>query len=246
MSAIESKLCDEERCVASPVCGRVPPASSDWREFPAFLAYTVVHIGRAAIFVFAQRSRALPQYSYWLSESLDVSLAFLLVRELYGHVLLSYPALRRFSRVLVRWSASVLLLAAAAAAAGMVGKETSRLASTLVALDWCAAILKSALVLLLFHFARLAGLTWQHYALGIGIGLAAYTALDTALLVLQTHAGLLRTAASALLNSASFNCSVLIWIVWFFRRRPSSPSRSPAHRALAEWDAELQALLRRD
>ena len=227
-----------------PETTRKQPAR--FRDFPAFFSYTIVHLARIAVFSVYRPNLLFTEYLYWVTEALDVGLGILVIHEIYAHVFRDYAALRRFGRVLMLWCAAILVLVATVTAAGAAGANEHRLTVTLVVLDWCVALLKAALLLLLFHFSRLAGLKWRHYALGIAVGVGVYTSVDIAGMVVRTHSRLLAAVTYGLVKSAAYNCSALVWMIYFFSQQAMSrPLGTVPDNEMDTWNSILEVLLRR-
>jgi hypothetical protein len=227
-------------CVAPAELARIQPTRL--RDLPAFLGYTVVHLARVALSYYVYRSNRAPTAWFWAAEAVDVSLGILVIYEIHCHVFRNYAALRRFSRVLVQWCAAILILVATIPAAGSTNWKDC-LTATMVVVGWCVALLKPALLLLLFRFSSFDGLPWSHYLLAMVIGMGAYTSVDVLGLTLQRHSALLPAAVNALVTSAAFNCSVLVWVVYFLTQGRSGTMVSGPNDEMETWNSILDVLL---
>jgi hypothetical protein len=65
-------------------------------------------------------------------------------------------------------------------------------------------------------------------------------------IAVRTNSGLLTAATYALLKSAAFNCSVLVWMIYFFSQQGMSRLFGPApDNEMDTWNSILEVLLRR-
>jgi hypothetical protein len=73
-----------------------------------------------------------------------------------------------------------------------------------------------------------------------------YTSVDFAGIAVRMHLGLLTTATYALLKSAAYNGSVLVWMIYFFSQPAISPLIGPvSNHEMDTWNSILDVLLRR-
>lgn len=215
------------------------------RRFPAFIAYTVVHSARIAVLLSVYR---LPTrmfiYADWIAEALDAALGILVIHEIYVNVLRNHPALRQYGRVLAQWCAAMLILVVMVTAAGSASSGRIRLATTFVVLDWSVALLKTALIVLLLSLGRFVGITGRQYAWGAAAGLAFYASVDVAGIAFRTHATWLTATAYALVKSAAFNCSVLVWMMYLLSRPGLTEAGAFLRgREMDAWNTALTELL---
>lgn len=220
------------------------------REFPFFSTYTVVHVIRFLVLfptsLFSRPPYAGYFYGYWSAEALDVVLGIAVIYELYSHVFGEYQALRRLGNVLFQWSAAMLLLAAVAMAAMTTGSDTSRVIAGIMVAEQCFAFIRAGLLLFLFLFARAFGLTWRHYIVGIALGFAVYVSVDMAAAAIRGNIGSIANATYALIKTGAYNCTAVIWMMYFLQKKPASTLVQTAPTAdLKNWNAALQQLLNR-
>ena len=196
------------------------------REFPCFSIYTVEHILRAIVLFLLS---SLPHhsytnyfYGYWTAEAIDVVLGIAVIYEIYSHVFREYEALQRLGNVLFQWSAAMLFLAAVTMAAVTHGSDASKLMAAIMVAEQCFSFLRAGLLLLLFVFARTFGLTWRHYVFGIALGFAVYVSVDMVVAAIRGNLGSVANATYTVVKTSAYNCSVVIWTVYFLQRKPNS------------------------
>ena len=192
------------------------------KEFPCFTIYTVEHVARAIGLFLTRHSYTNYFYGYWAAEALDVVLGIAVIYEIYSHVFREHEALKRLGNVLFQWSAAMLLLAAVMMGAVTHGSDVSRTIAGIMMAEQCFSFLRAGLLLLLFVFARAFGLTWRHYVFGIALGFAVYVSVDLAVAAIRGNLGTVANATYTIVKTAAYNCSVVIWTVYFLQRKPST------------------------
>lgn len=220
------------------------------REFPLFLTYTLVHLFRFPILYFIYHlprpNYVLYFYSYWAAEVVTASLSFAVIHEIYKHVFRRYDALRTLGNLMFRWTLAVMFLIAAVVAASSVGDETDRILRGVMAFDQSVAVVLGGLIFFLFLFTSYFGLTWRDFAFGIAIGLALYTTVDLAAMAIRIHWGAVANNTVSLVRSAAYNCSVLVWVAYCWRKEPArKPVASVPTHDLERWNAALLELAQR-
>jgi hypothetical protein len=221
-----------------------------WRSFPVFTAYTVFHAISIPLTFFVQyRPHATYLsffYTYWLREAIAAVLAFCVISEIYSHIFARYEALEKLGKLLFRWVGSIIILVAVVTAASTSGSDFTRLVSGILALSQAIAIIKTGLVLFLFMFAVYFHLRWPNYLFGITVGLGFYASLDLFQKALLLRHGLGINMAAGIVNSAAYNCSVIIWLTYLLvpMKENVSGEEFPAS-DLDHWNQALVRVLER-
>ena len=217
------------------------------REYPVFLVYTVSHVVRFLVLfsVFHEGSREAYRYAFLGAEAIDAALSFMVIYELYWHLLRSYEGIQKLAGLLFRAAAVVLLaMAVATAALSPAAADTSRVLAGLFTLDRGVSIVRGGLLLLLFLFASYLGLRWKHFAFGIAAGFGVHISVELATFALRTHLGLLGKPVLSLISAAAYNFSVLVWLAYLLSAEPATqPAKLPARVELEGWNQALVELL---
>jgi hypothetical protein len=153
---------------------------------------------------------------YWLGEPLSVILGLAATYEVLWHLLRPYANVRFLGNGLFWLSFAIAFLI------GALMLDPAQFARTRIQFESALLLERSArfvqvgvLVVFIFFISRL-GLTWKQYAAGIVAGFGTAAGLQLALVELKSlHA--VADEPFVLLNSAAYNCAVLIWAIYFVR-----------------------------
>lgn len=208
--------------------------------FPVFFVYTVFHIVQAILsFVAFRISYTAYFYEWWTGEMLDVFLSLAVIQEIFRVSFNPYDALRRWS--FWTYFLVTLLLCGSALVMGYEHPEGySPLISALVTLDRSASFVSLGLVLFLFLFYRLFGMTWRHYVFGIASGFVLVASITTTSEAVRTYFGMRVDSLVTLANALAFTLAVALWSYYFV----SSKSRValdqvPGTEKLVAWNRAL-------
>ena len=217
------------------------------REYPVFLAYTISHVIRFTVLfpMYHQGSQEAYRYTFLGAEVLDAALSFLLIYELYRHLLRTYEGVQKLARLVFRGAAVVLLVTVVLTAAVSPARaDTSRVLAGLFTLDRGVSIVRGGLLLLLFLFSSYVGLRWKRFAFGIAVGLGVHISVELVTFALRTQLGLLGKPILSLISAAAYNCSVFIWLAYLLSPEPAMrPAKLPARLELEGWNQALLELL---
>lgn len=148
-------------------------------EFPVFFRYSVVCIAACAVslvpFVFF-----CPQYFYiyWVLNALTMGFEFAVLYELLVNALKPYSALIDLGKMLFRWAAVFLILAALLTAFATTGSGNNKLIAASELLQRTVRLMQCGLLLLFFGLEKRLGLTWRTHSMSIALGLGIYAAVD--------------------------------------------------------------------
>ena len=187
------------------------------RDFPVFLLYTLSVSGRDLILLFLKPNTRLYARIYFAGEPLTIILGLAVIYEVLWHLIRPYEVVRTMGVRLFWMSTAVAVLT------GLTMLKSSQFGRTTV---WFSVLLveRSArfvqvgvLIAFILFISRL-GLTWKHYTAGIVAGFGIAAGLQLALFELRSlHA--VSDNLFILLNSAAYNCAVLVWALYFIPRR---------------------------
>jgi len=219
------------------------------REFPAFFCYAIFEAAGGiviyAIDVSPSVSGPVYWWSYFLFLVIEVFVKFVVIGEVFTHLLRQYPPLGRLAKVLISGVGIVLVFAATIIAA-YANPTTFWLISATRILGRSVSAVQCGLILFLFVFAAHFHLSWGRSVFGITLGLGivagvylAYWALMAEWLFGQ------RTYLLDFLNMATYHVCVLIWFYYLLVPQKSATTSAaplPEHN-LDIWNRELERLL---
>jgi hypothetical protein len=218
------------------------------REFPVFFAYTVFQILEEGTLFTLDHSAAVSPYQYWsvywVGLSIDATLRFAIIFEVFASVFKSYPGLKRLGHILFRGGIVVLLFAAITVAAQAPDDGTFYILSRVHLLDLSVSVMQSGLWLLLIGFSFYFGLTWRSLAYGIAFGLGIFASVELATEAIRVWTGPVAGYAFDLVSMATYHCCVVIWLVYVLAPEvASSTVKELPQSNLEQWNAALQRLL---
>jgi len=218
-----------------------------YRQYPAFFVYAVWDVVRfLASFIFDTFGAYHAFfYFYYVGRVIGCIFFFLIAENLYRRFFAPFEGLQKLGRLLFRWTAFVMVAITAVA----VFTSTSRLETPWAALnnmDQAVTTVVAGVTFFLFVFAAYFGVEWDHYSLGIAVGIALSTSVAMTdrwvLSIFGSSAGPITSS----IHTAGSACAVVVWARYMLTRPRlvSPPLRSPAHN-LDKWNATLQELLAR-
>lgn len=148
-------------------------------EFPVFFRYSLVSVAGYAIvlipFVFY-----CPQYFYvyWPLTAVTMVLEFAVMYELLINALKPYSALIDLGKMLFRWAAVFLVLAALLTAFATTGTSTHKITAASELLQRTVRLMQCGLLLLFFGLEKRLGLSWRTHSMSIALGLGIYAGVD--------------------------------------------------------------------
>lgn len=217
-------------------------------EFPLFFLYTLVNSFVLCAAVILRASPVQPAwfpYADWAVSLISMIFAFGVLYEVFINTLKPYSALMDLGRMLFRWTAVVVGVAAMITvfATLSIFAADNRLAnlSTFEAVrllvDHSVRLMQCGLLVLLLLFEKRLGLSWRSRGMVIALGLGASAAVALAVSFLK---GFISSTAFKydldLLNGGFYVAVTLFWVVCLMRPEAhvgnvlQSPSRVIAQR----------------
>jgi hypothetical protein len=148
-------------------------------EFPVFFRYTLFCVigGAIALVPFVV---SCPQYFYvyWTLTAVTMVLEFGVLYELLVSALKPYSALIDLGKMLFRWAAVFLILAALLTAFATTGSGNNKLIAASELLQRTVRLMQCGLLLLFFGLEKRLGLSWRTHSMGIALGLGIYAGVD--------------------------------------------------------------------
>jgi hypothetical protein len=148
-------------------------------EFPVFFRYSLFCVAGCVIslipFIFY-----CPQYFYvyWSMTAVTMALEFAVMYELLVNALKPYSALIDLGKMLFRWAAVFLVLAALLTALATAGSGSHKMVAAMELLQRTVRLMQCGLLLLFFGLEKRLGLTWRTHSMSIALGLGIYAGVD--------------------------------------------------------------------
>jgi hypothetical protein len=148
-------------------------------EFPVFSRYLVFCIVGSAITLIPFVVYC-PQYFYvyWALTAVTMVLEFGVLYELLVNALKPYSALIDLGKMLFRWAAVFLILAALLTAFATTGSGNNKLVAASELLQRTVRLMQCGLLLLFFGLEKRLGLSWRTHSMSIAMGLGIYAGVD--------------------------------------------------------------------
>ena len=188
-----------------------------FKQFPAFVLYTWYEIAEFVV-LFAIAISGLgrgPWYLrlYLVTLAISTALRFGVIQEIFNHVFREQGPVAALARVALRWTTIFLLAVGVLCALFASGHSTASLIAGASWLGRGIAIVQCGLLLFLFLFSRLLGVSLQSYVFGIALGFGILSSVELANWAL--HASDLSESMARTLNllpTAGYHVAVLLWL----------------------------------
>ena len=148
-------------------------------EFPVFFRYTLFSVVSYAIGLIPFVVYC-PQYfyAYWALTAVTMVLEFAVLYELLVNALKPYSALIDLGKMLFRWAAVFLVLAALLTAFATTGASNNKIMAASELLQRTIRLMQCGLLLLFFGLEKRLGLSWRTHSMSIALGLGIYAGVD--------------------------------------------------------------------
>jgi hypothetical protein len=219
------------------------------REFPAFFCYALYEaIGGTILYgvdVSPSASAAFYWWTYLCFSILEVFIKFVVIGEVFTHLLSRYPPLARLAKILIS-GVGVVLVFTATVIAAYANPTTFWLISATRTLGRSVSVVQCGLILFLFVFAAHFHLNWRRSVFGItlGFGVAASVHLVCWSLLADWLIGQ-KSYFLDFLNMATYHICVLIWFYCLLVPQKSATTSTVLlpENNLDIWNRELERLL---
>jgi hypothetical protein len=220
------------------------------REFPAFFYYAIFEaVGGGIIYAIAVSpfvSGPTYWWSYFCFLLIEVFIKFVVIGEVFTHLLRQYPSLGRMAKVLISGVGIVLIFTAIIIAAYATAAAFWPISATRI-LGRSVSVVQCGLILFLFVFAAQFHLKWERSVFGITLGFGVVASFYLAHWALM--ADWLLGQKSFLLDfaiMATYLVCVLIWSYYLLVPQKSAITSAvflPEKNNLDIWNRELERLL---
>jgi hypothetical protein len=215
--------------------------------FFTYACYEIVEF--FLLFLVSQRNLNLRLYYapiYLGTLVISTALRFGIIQEIFNNIFRAQEQSETLAPDSLRW-ATVFLVTIAILCSLFLSSHT---ASTFIAgaawVERGVAIIQCGLVLFLFLFSGLLGLSWDSYAFGMAFGFGVLSSVELANWAMHTQE--LSVSAAKVLNllpTGGYHIAVLIWIGYLIvpARRSIQPPDEPIMYDVHHWNNELERFL---
>jgi hypothetical protein len=215
------------------------------RKFPFFFVYTLYEtlgfLFRFAAYTVGHGLGGLYRYVFLVTAAGSTALRFGIIQEIFDNAFRDYFRLRQVAATSMRWLTGFLVLAAGFTTFYSSGGAPDNLMVGVRLLERSVTIIQAGLLLFLFLFSRLFGLSWRSHAFGIALGFAIFASTEIAgwtlgLTALSEHSKDLLD----LLPTGSYHVSVLVWLGYLVAaEKPVGAAACPAPE-IDQWSGALE------
>jgi len=210
-------------------------------EFPVFFRYSLFCVVSYAIGL-APFVIACPQYFYvyWALTAVTMVLEFGVLYELLVNALKPYSALIDLGKMLFRWAAIFLILAALLTALATTGSGSNKMVAAMQLLQRTVRLMQCGLLLLFFGLEKRLGLSWRTHSMSIAMGLGIYAGVDLSTTYLIDRLPAFAGAFQILTNLVYLGATSL----WAYSLAKPEPARgnvldSPRRLIFQRWNEAL-------
>lgn len=215
------------------------------KNFPVFFFYTLYETFEFLLLFTAYMSGRstgiLYRYVFITTLAGSTALRFGIIQEIVNNVFHDYPRLKAIATPLMRWLAGLLFLAAILSLFYSSGTIPDNLLVVVRLLGRSVAIIQAGLLLFLFLFSRMFGLSWRSFVFGIAFGFAIFSSTELAKWTLELTS--LTEHSKDLLDllpTGSYHVSVLVWLGYLLAaEKPAGAATCPAPE-MDQWSEELE------
>jgi len=222
------------------------------RQLPLFFTYLIFELAQFLISFGLSLLSPFPVATYrWVllvfGNGILAILGLGVIYELANELLLSRSSLVSVSRVILRVTLAILVLAAAVGSGMLSGISVQRVMNIFEVIDFSSSLILAGMVLALFIFARALRVSWHSWIAGVALGFGISASIDLASAALRGEFGKSAFIAVDITQMAAFHTCVVIWLVSLFlaNRTPRFPDEKLKLSDLELWDQELQRMVQR-
>lgn len=208
------------------------------KQYPWFVAYLWLVLGRAPILFFLRPYRTTYFYSYWIAETITVALSLLVIFEIYRQVLTSSGFnLSRSTFVLL----TVALLALAAGSAfWLETADSPAMLRAILILSRTVRIVQVALLAILLVASLFFNFYWQSLPFGFALGYGVYATIELVAATFRSSLGPSGDTVFVAAKVLSYQLAVMVWIFFIWRHREQHALRAMPVASVSEWMRPVQ------
>ena len=210
------------------------------RRFPFFGTYAIFTLFSNGLLYLVQSFRLAYFYTYWICEGVSVILGFAVVYEVFGRLLMPYPALRRLALLIFQWSTVVLVLMGCVVLYAQSAADRDKLSAAVMVVAEATRIIEVGLLMFLFVFSTAFGLHWRQCVFGMALGLGIFATVELVGITMQNYWGAAVHSYVSVVRPVAFNISLLVWAGYLLvREKEASPAEAMHHGQLEQWNQVL-------
>jgi hypothetical protein len=218
-------------------------------NFPVFVAYVWYEIAEF-ILLFTISGTGLHQQIWYfrvflVTSAISAALRFGVIQEIFNNIFREQGKVDSLARVSLRWTTGFLLLGAVLFSLFASGQTSNSLLAGAAWVGRGIAIIQCGLVLFLFLFSRVIGVSLQGRVFGIALGFGILSSVELANWTL--HTGELSVPLARALNllpTGGYHIAVLIWLGYLLApARKIVQLRELPVTDLRQWNTELERFL---
>lgn len=190
------------------------------KEFPAFFIYNVAQVLMFAVAFPAfwwDRSGKIYYAVFWVTEALNVTLAFKIIHEVFLDVFRPYPALKDLGTALFKWAAVIMVLVSVVLIS-LAPAWDDPLNKTIMVVHRCVNVVQCGLVVFLLAFCKNLGVTWRRPCFGIALGFGILSGEE--LLISALYSGRYLHGHDLNMIHLGAECfGILVWLLYSLLRQ---------------------------
>jgi hypothetical protein len=208
------------------------------RQFKYFFVYIVTQIVSFAVeFPTYRYNPTAYFYLSWFCIAVSLALGFKVIHEAFLDAFRPFHTLRDLGTVLFKWGGLVMLLVAGVVSVSTTSSNLAPWMEAILTTQRCVRIIQVGMVLFLLFFARYLGVSRRQYSFGIALGFGCFAVVE--LSVVASWVGdHLSNMAMNLINMASYNCALLVWLGYTLIKSPARDVSSSLLRP-QRWEQSL-------
>jgi len=216
------------------------------KSFPVFFVYTLYEtLGFLLRFTAYTVGHGLGggsyRYVFIVTAAGSIALRFGIIQEIFNNVFHDYPRLEATATASMRWVTGLLLVAAILTALYSSGAVSDNLMVGVSLLSRSVTIIQAGLLLFLFLFSRMFGLSWRSFVFGIAFGFAIFASAQLVNWTLELTA--LTEHSKDLLDllpTGSYHVSVLVWLGYLLAAEKPVAAATYTVPEMDQWSGELE------
>jgi hypothetical protein len=215
------------------------------RTFPTFFWYNACAAATGILLAFSYLGQGQSSngyfYFYWVLNAGLMLLEFGVMNEVFIHAVKPFAGLIDLAKMLFRWAAVFLLVAATMTAFAGAGSSLPRCIVALMNnLGTALRLMQCGLLLLFFLFERRLSLSWRSHSVCAALGLSVNAAVGLSSLYFRGHFPA-HSSAFDLVETGTYMCMVVAWVICFRLPQPErrTVQDSPTRLIFQRWNDTL-------
>jgi hypothetical protein len=206
--------------VAHPILESLLAVIMVWRKqlskFPFFFVYLISQILNFLVLYPVNRFASHSTFFdvYWTFAAISVAIGFKVIHEIFLDIFRPYHTLKDLGTVLFKWAALVMLLVALVIAAASPSGQIPADVQAILISQRCVRVIQCGLTLFLLLFSQYLGVSWRQQSFGIALGFGGFASMELIGVALRSGGQISSDVYLALLNTAAYSFTLLVWIVY--------------------------------